>query len=66
VPQPKGAKDDDMPKSMNGAIRAMREAEERLKQQAEVKEFEGYLSQQGGDCPVSPCEALVLLVTNIP
>jgi len=66
VPKPKGAKDDDMPKSMNGAIRAMREAEERLKQQAEVKEFEGYLSQQGGDCPVSPCEALVLLVTNIP
>lgn len=53
VPKPKGAKDEDMPKSMNGAIRAMREAEERLKQQAEIKEFEGYLSQQGGDCPVS-------------
>lgn len=53
VPKPKGAKDEDMPKSMNGAIRAMREAEERLKQQAELKTFEGYLSQQGGDCPVS-------------
>lgn len=53
VPKPKGAKDEDMPKSMNGAIRAMREAEEKLKQQAEIKEFEGYLSQQGGDCPVS-------------
>ena len=53
VPKPKGAKDEDMPKSMNGAIRGMREAEDRLKQQAEVKEFEGHLSQQGGDCPVS-------------
>ena len=53
VPKPKGAKDEDMPKSMNGAIRAMREAEERLKQQSDIKGFEGYLSQQGGDCPVS-------------
>lgn len=53
VPKPKGAKDEDMPKSMNGAIRAMREAEERLKQQSDIKEFEGHLSQQGGDCPVS-------------
>lgn len=53
VPKPKGAKDEDMPKSMNGAIRAMREAEEKLKQQSEIKEFEGHLSQQGGDCPVS-------------
>jgi len=53
VPKPKGAKDEDMPKSMNGAIRAMREAEEKAKQQAEIKEFEGHLSQQGGDCPVS-------------
>ncbi|KAK5078472.1 Bud site selection protein bud4 [Lithohypha guttulata] len=51
VPKPKGAKDEDMPKSMNGAIRAMREAEEQLKQQSEIREFEGYLSQQGGDCP---------------
>ncbi|OAP58434.1 hypothetical protein AYL99_07524 [Fonsecaea erecta] len=51
VPKPRGAKEDDMPKSMNGAIRALREAEERLAQQANIKEFEGYLSQQGGDCP---------------
>ncbi|OQV09947.1 hypothetical protein CLAIMM_14019 [Cladophialophora immunda] len=51
VPKPRGAKDDDMPKSMNGAVRALRDAEERLAQQANIKEFEGYLSQQGGDCP---------------
>ncbi|EXJ64053.1 hypothetical protein A1O7_00388 [Cladophialophora yegresii CBS 114405] len=51
VPKPKGAKDEDMPKSMNSAIRALREAEDRLHQQANIKEFEGYLSQQGGDCP---------------
>ena len=56
VPKPKGAKDEDMPKSMNGAIRAMRDAEQRMQQQASLKEFEfeGHLSQQGGDCPVSP------------
>lgn len=53
VPKPKGAKDEDMPKSMNGAIRALREAEEKMKQRAAIKEFEGHLSQQGGDCPVS-------------
>jgi hypothetical protein len=53
VPKPKGAKDEDMPKSMNGAVRAMREAEDRAQQQANVKDFEGHLSQQGGDCPVS-------------
>jgi hypothetical protein len=53
VPKPKGAKDEDMPKSMNGAVRAMREAEERQQQQASIKDFEGHLSQQGGDCPVS-------------
>ena len=54
VPKPRGAKDEDMPKSMNGAIRALREAEEKLQQQANIKGFEGYLSQQGGDCPVRP------------
>lgn len=53
VPKPKGGKDEDMPKSMNGAIRALREAEERMQQQTNIKSFEGYLSQQGGDCPVS-------------
>ncbi|KAK4931661.1 Bud site selection protein bud4, partial [Elasticomyces elasticus] len=51
VPKPKSAKDEDMPKSMNGAIRAMREAEEESRQVVEVKEFQGHLSQQGGDCP---------------
>lgn len=48
IPKPKGAKDEDMPKSMNSAVRELREAETRT---AHV--FEGYLSQQGGDCPVS-------------
>ncbi|RMZ81634.1 hypothetical protein DV737_g2346, partial [Chaetothyriales sp. CBS 132003] len=51
IPKPKGAKDEDMPKSMNSAVRALREAEERMQQQAQIKEFEGNLSQQGGDCP---------------
>ncbi|KAL2842463.1 hypothetical protein BJX68DRAFT_244713 [Aspergillus pseudodeflectus] len=46
VPKPKGAKDDDMPKSMNACIREMREAEN-----ASTRSYEGYLSQQGGDCP---------------
>ncbi|KAK4456140.1 Bud site selection protein BUD4 [Podospora aff. communis PSN243] len=46
VPRPKGATDDDMPKSMNSCIREMKAAEERLSQQ-----WEGHLSQQGGDCP---------------
>ncbi|KAK0645987.1 cell division protein anillin-domain-containing protein [Cercophora newfieldiana] len=46
VPRPKGATDDDMPKSMNSCIREMKSAEERLAQQ-----WEGHLSQQGGDCP---------------
>ena len=48
VPKPKGAKDDDMPKSMNGCIRELKEA-----QQAGPMKWEGHLSQQGGDCPVS-------------
>ncbi|KAI9367096.1 hypothetical protein BJX61DRAFT_354288 [Aspergillus egyptiacus] len=46
VPKPKGAKDDDMPKSMNACIREMREAET-----ASTRSWEGFLSQQGGDCP---------------
>ncbi|KAL9131102.1 MAG: hypothetical protein Q9217_000864 [Psora testacea] len=49
VPKPKGAKDEDMPKSMNGCIRELKEAE-----MAGPKKWEGNLSQQGGDCPVSP------------
>jgi hypothetical protein len=52
VPKPKGAKDDDMPKSMKSCIRELQEAEE-------VKDtnWEGPLSQQGGDCPVSTSSA---------
>ncbi|OIW33979.1 DUF1709-domain-containing protein [Coniochaeta ligniaria NRRL 30616] len=46
VPRPKGAGDDDMPKSMNSCIREMKAAEERL-----AMCWEGPLSQQGGDCP---------------
>lgn len=48
VPKPKGAKDEDMPKSMNACIREMREAENTA-----ARSYEGFLSQQGGDCPVS-------------
>ena len=48
VPKPKGAHDDDMPKSMNACIRELQEAEV-----VTEKSWEGNLSQQGGDCPVS-------------
>ncbi|KAL5119316.1 Bud site selection protein bud4 [Pleosporales sp. CAS-2024a] len=46
VPKPKGATDEDMPKSMKACMRELKEAEE-------VKDinWEGILSQQGGDCP---------------
>ena len=53
VPKPKGCKDEDMPKSMNSAVRELKEAETKMAQQ--MKEFEGHLSQQGGDCPVRHC-----------
>ncbi|KAF2400846.1 DUF1709-domain-containing protein [Trichodelitschia bisporula] len=46
VPRVKGARDEDLPKSMNACVREMREAEEEGK-----REWEGFLSQQGGDCP---------------
>ncbi|KAJ4304384.1 Bud site selection protein bud4 [Collariella sp. IMI 366227] len=46
VPRPKGATDEDMPKSMNSCIREMKAGEERL-----ARSWEGNLSQQGGDCP---------------
>ncbi|KAG6029015.1 hypothetical protein E4U41_000511 [Claviceps citrina] len=46
VPRPKNATDDDMPKSMNSCVRELRAAEERLS-----RNWEGHLSQQGGDCP---------------
>jgi hypothetical protein len=48
VPRPKNATDDDMPKSMNSCIRELKATEERMS-----RNFEGHLSQQGGDCPVS-------------
>lgn len=45
VPRPKDSADEEMPKSMSSAIREIGRA-------SEVKEvnFEGHLSQQGGDC----------------
>ncbi|ODA79991.1 hypothetical protein RJ55_02949 [Drechmeria coniospora] len=46
VPRPRNAADDDMPKSMNSCIRELKAAEERLSHN-----WEGHLSQQGGDCP---------------
>lgn len=46
VPKPKGATDDDMPKSMNACIRELKAAE-----QVKNISWEGTLSQQGGDCP---------------
>ncbi|KAI5864568.1 DUF1709-domain-containing protein [Durotheca rogersii] len=46
VPRPKGSTDEDMPKSMNSCIRELKVAEERLS-----RNWEGHLSQQGGDCP---------------
>lgn len=48
VPRPKGTTDDDMPQSMNSCIRELKAAEERMS-----RNWEGHLSQQGGDCPVS-------------
>ncbi|KAI0480509.1 DUF1709-domain-containing protein [Xylariaceae sp. FL0804] len=46
VPRPKGSSEDDMPKSMNSSIRELKAAEERMS-----RNWEGHLSQQGGDCP---------------
>ncbi|KAH6661929.1 INT1 protein [Plectosphaerella plurivora] len=46
VPRPKGVADEDMPKSMNSCIRELKAAEER-----QARNWEGNLSQQGGDCP---------------
>lgn len=69
VPKPKGAKDEDMPKSMNACIRELKEAETK----APIK-WEGHLSQQGGDCPVSisallfafpPADRMPVLATPI-
>ncbi|TWU73685.1 Bud site selection protein bud4 [Metarhizium rileyi] len=46
VPRPKNSTDEDMPKSMNSCVRELKAAEERLS-----RNWEGHLSQQGGDCP---------------
>ncbi|KAK5990111.1 Bud site selection protein BUD4 [Cladobotryum mycophilum] len=46
VPRPKNVTDDDMPKSMNSCIRELKAAEER-----QARNWEGHLSQHGGDCP---------------
>ncbi|KAI9679657.1 MAG: Bud site selection protein bud4 [Trizodia sp. TS-e1964] len=46
VPKPKGAKDNDMPSSMSACVRELKEAEANA-----VRKWEGFLSQQGGDCP---------------
>ena len=48
VPKPKGVKDEDMPKSISACVRQLKEAEANA-----TRHFEGHLSQQGGDCPVS-------------
>jgi hypothetical protein len=56
VPRPKNATDEDMPKSMNSCIRELKAAEERMS-----RNWEGHLSQQGGDCPV--CYISRILVT---
>ncbi len=69
VPKPKGAKDEDMPKSMNGAVRELREAEAREAQLRanQNQAWEGHLSQQGGDCPVGfiPCLRTRTRLANI-
>lgn len=59
VPKPNGAKDEDMPKSMNACIRELKEAEA-----AAPKKWEGHLSQQGGDCPVSRTQAREMAVRS--
>ena len=60
VPRPKGAKDEDIPKSMNSCIREMREVESSL-----ARSWEGYLSQQGGDCPVSLGISFLMVTANV-
>ena len=59
VPRPKGATDEDIPKSMNSCIREMKEAEI-----ASARNWEGYLSQSGGDCPVSQQSSNLIVCTN--
>ena len=56
VPKPRGAGDEDLPKSMGSAVREMARA-------CEVVEVvrEGCLSQQGGDCAVSSIACFSIL-----
>lgn len=54
VPKPKGAQDADMPKSLNACVRELREAETNVS-----RKYEGHLSQQGGDCPVSVPQIII-------
>jgi hypothetical protein len=49
IPRPKGAVEEDMPKSMSAAVREINRADKAATENVEVV-HEGYLSQQGGDC----------------
>jgi hypothetical protein len=49
IPRPKGAVEEDMPKSMSAAVREINRADKAATENIEVV-HEGYLSQQGGDC----------------
>ncbi|KAI9712044.1 MAG: Bud site selection protein bud4 [Bogoriella megaspora] len=46
IPRVKGVGEEDMPRSLGAAVRELREAE-----REECRKWEGFLSQQGGDCP---------------
>ena len=47
VPKPKSISDDAMPQSMSACLKQMKEAEANS-----TRQHEGFLSQQGADCPV--------------
>lgn len=59
VPKPKGVKDEDMPQSMSACVKQLKEAEAHVDRQ-----FEGHLSQQGGDCPVSSSVLVECLISR--
>ncbi|KAL9097422.1 MAG: hypothetical protein Q9165_000318 [Trypethelium subeluteriae] len=46
VPRVRGTSEEDMPRSLGAAVRELREAE-----RDDGRKWEGFLSQQGGDCP---------------
>ncbi|KAI9691675.1 MAG: Bud site selection protein bud4 [Bathelium mastoideum] len=46
VPRVHGVGEEDMPRSLGAAVRELREAE-----RDDCRKWEGFLSQQGGDCP---------------